>query len=44
MVNVEGAGWLSRAFDNVVDALQRAYDWLKGNGVKVGTDAEDFAS
>lgn len=23
---------------------QSAYDWLKGNGVKLGTDAEDFAS
>ncbi len=44
MLSIEGGGWLSRTFDKLVDALQDAYDWLKGKGVKVGTDADDFAS
>jgi len=42
MVNIEGGSWLSRAWDNVVGALQDAYDWLKDRGVQVGTDAQDF--
>lgn len=44
MLAVEGGGWLSRAWHNLTQALQDAYDWCKDTlGIKVGVDQEDYS-
>ena len=39
MITIEGGSWISRAFDNVTQALDDAYHWAQDTlGITLGND------